>query len=425
MSTARFPSRADKRALGDITNHLSHNDHPLPLKPNANVAKPRRTAVTKNVGAIAARRAAKASAALSCDTTLSPMSTSTTAPRARLSARNARHAGKTAIAVARAAAAAAAVSCKLHFPSEISAASARAPLLRSVLTVPPTVVDIDAPHFANHLYAAEYACDIHANFVAAETKFMPDPAYMTRQADITVRMRAILIDWLVDVHQKFRLEPETLHLTVNIIDRFLEVTQVVRRKLQLVGVTAMFIASKYEEIYAPEVGDFVYISDKAYTKDEILCMEAFILNALNFDVTVPSSLTFMQRCLSAAKAISGTELMAHRHLTHYLIELALQDSAMLEFRPSVRAAAACSLSARLCRVALPWDRSMEFHSGGWSEGDIADCEGEMARLLEHERDATGTNKLTAVKRKFSSDKFSGISANVPSSVDYMMDCSDE
>ncbi|KAI0567813.1 Cyclin [Gracilaria domingensis] len=352
------------------------------------------------------------------------MSTGTTAPRARLSARQARHAGNAANAVARAAAAAAAVSCKLHFPIEHAAVTACPPLLRPVLTVPSSVLDIDAQHAVNHLYASEYACDIHSNFVHVETKFMPDPAYMTRQADITVRMRAILIDWLVDVHQKFKLEPETLHLTVNIIDRFLEVTQVVRRKLQLVGVTAMFIASKYEEIYAPEVGDFVYISDKAYTKDEILSMEAFILNALNFDVTVPSSLTFMRRCLNAAKTISGTDLAAHRHLTHYLIELALQDSAMLEFRPSVRAAAACRLSARLCRMALPWDRSMKFHSGGWSEHDIADCEAEMIRLLEHERDLTGTNKLTAVKRKFASDKFSAISANVPRT-DYMMDCSDE
>ena len=66
-------------------------------------------------------------------------------------------------------------------------------------------------------------------------------------------MRAILIDWLVEVHLKFKLVPETLYLTVNLIDRYLEKVEVMREKLQLIGVTAMLIASKYEEIYAPEV----------------------------------------------------------------------------------------------------------------------------------------------------------------------------
>lgn len=83
-------------------------------------------------------------------------------------------------------------------------------------------------------------------------------------------MRAILVDWLIEVHYKFKLLPETLFLTVNLIDRFLEREAIHRTKLQLVGVTSMLIASKYEEIYAPEVKDFVYITDRAYQKEEIL-----------------------------------------------------------------------------------------------------------------------------------------------------------
>ena len=86
-------------------------------------------------------------------------------------------------------------------------------------------------------------------------------------------MRKILFDWLVDVHLKFKLTPETLYLTFNIIDRFLSKQNVPRKKLQLVGVTSMFIASKYEEIYAPEVKDFAYVTDKAYTKKAILQCE--------------------------------------------------------------------------------------------------------------------------------------------------------
>ena len=86
-------------------------------------------------------------------------------------------------------------------------------------------------------------------------------------------MRSILIDWLVEVHLKFKLVPESLYLTVNLIDRYLEREQVHRSKLQLVGVTAMLIACKYEEIYPPIVKDFVYITDNAYTKEEILEQE--------------------------------------------------------------------------------------------------------------------------------------------------------
>ena len=93
------------------------------------------------------------------------------------------------------------------------------------------------------------------------------------QTDIHEKMRAILVDWLVDVHYKFKLVPETLYLTINLIDRYLQKEPVTRQQLQLVGVTAMLIASKYEEIYAPIVKDFVYITDNAYTKEEILSME--------------------------------------------------------------------------------------------------------------------------------------------------------
>lgn len=95
---------------------------------------------------------------------------------------------------------------------------------------------------------------------------MASPTYMQRQEDINEKMRAILIDWIIEVHLKFKLLPETLFLTVNLIDRYLEQVQIRRTNLQLVGVTAMLIATKYEEIYGPVVDDFVYITDNAYTK---------------------------------------------------------------------------------------------------------------------------------------------------------------
>ena len=76
------------------------------------------------------------------------------------------------------------------------------------------------------------------------------------------KMRAVLIDWLVEVHQQFSMLQETLYLTIAILDRFLQksASKISRKSLQLVGVTAMFIASKYEEMYAPEIGEFLPFS---------------------------------------------------------------------------------------------------------------------------------------------------------------------
>ena len=96
--------------------------------------------------------------------------------------------------------------------------------------------------------------------------------------------------------------PETLFLTVNLIDRYLEKKQIMRTRLQLLAVAALLIASKYEEIYVPEISDFVFITDKAYTKEEILEMESSILRTLEFNITVPSSYRFLQRFCKVAKA---------------------------------------------------------------------------------------------------------------------------
>ena len=134
-----------------------------------------------------------------------------------------------------------------------------------------------------------------------EEKDLPGPNYMNRQNDVNEKMRGILVDWIIEVHLKFKLLPETLFLTVGLIDRYLEKTQIMRTKLQLVAVSAMLIASKYEEIYAPEVRDFVFITDNAYTREEILTMEMSILTTLQFNITSPSAFRFLERFRQVAK----------------------------------------------------------------------------------------------------------------------------
>ena len=87
---------------------------------------------------------------------------------------------------------------------------------------------------------------------------------MSKQTRIDAALREVLVDWLVEVGEEYKLQRETLHLCVNYIDRFLTHVPVARSKLQLVGVGCMLVAAKYEEIHPPAVDEFVYISDNTY-----------------------------------------------------------------------------------------------------------------------------------------------------------------
>lgn len=229
--------------------------------------------------------------------------------------------------------------------------------------------------------------------------------------EITERMRALLIDWLVQVHSRFQLLQETLYLTVAILDRFLQVRfafcvqtpvrasppppvllqvqPVSRRKLQLVGVTAMLVACKYEEMFAPDIGDFAYITDNAFTKTQILEMEQVILGSLKFQLGRPLPLHFLRRASKVAnvslsvfqgccgRSFTGANMLkmsvsfeivlvfepslifscqsdVERHtLAKYLMELTLLDYHMVHYRPSEVAAASLCLS-QLLLEGLPW-----------------------------------------------------------------------
>merc|ERR1712096_522996 len=177
----------------------------------------------------------------------------------------------------------------------------------------------------------EYVNDIYCYLRHLETVQCIEAEYLAGQTEILPKMRAVLIDWLVGVQLQFHLLQETLYTTVAIIDRFLqvEVGAVSRNKLQLVGVAAMLVAAKYEEIYAPEVKDFVYITDRAYTEKDILRMEIRILATLKFDLGRPLPLHFLRR---ASKA-GGVEAATHT-LAKYIVELSLGVYNLCDLPPS-------------------------------------------------------------------------------------------
>ena len=131
-----------------------------------------------------------------------------------------------------------------------------------------------------HLFVTDYASYILGHMLSSQSSMLPSPSYMSQQADLNPRMREILIDWLTEVSHKFRLQEETMLLSVSIVDRFLSVQTVGRRRLQLVGCVGMLLACKYEEMLVPEVDDFVHVSDKAYSREELIECEGTVLNAL-------------------------------------------------------------------------------------------------------------------------------------------------
>ena len=164
---------------------------------------------------------------------------------------------------------------------------------------------------------------------------MPDPHYMSKQKDLQWKMRSILIDWLAEVHTKFKLLPETLFLTINIVDRFLSIRQVTLDKLQLVGITALFIAAKYEEVYVPGINQFVYITDGCYTNSQIIKAERYMLSVLGFNLQFPNPLNFLRRCSKADDYNIQT-----RTLAKYFMEAMLLDETFLAHPPSKTTAAA-------------------------------------------------------------------------------------
>lgn len=122
-----------------------------------------------------------------------------------------------------------------------------------VAPVPADVHDIDQDDIGNPQQCAEYVGEIYAYMMELERRHAVPTDHLSIQAqNVKPQMRAILVDWLQEVHQRFKLIPETMYLTVDILDRFLAIQPIARTKLQLVGVTSMLIASKYEEMYPPD-----------------------------------------------------------------------------------------------------------------------------------------------------------------------------
>lgn len=204
------------------------------------------------------------------------------------------------------------------------------------------VEDLDREDLDDPLMVAEYVVEIFDYLKKLEVSTKPNADYMEHQEDLEWKMRGILVDWLIEVHTRFHLLPETLFLAVNIIDRFLSTKVVQLDRLQLVGVTAMFIASKYEEVLSPHVANFRHVADDGFTESEILSAERYVLTALDYDLSYPNPMNFLRRISKADNYDIQT-----RTLGKYLMEISLLDHRFMHYLPSHVAAASMFLARKI------------------------------------------------------------------------------
>ncbi|PWZ09700.1 Cyclin-A1-1 [Zea mays] len=281
----------------------------------------------------------------------------------------------------------------------------------------------DRPHFSDSMDVAEFnwrkhspnhytykdprlsttlACEIYESLREAETRKMPPTNFLeTTQTDMSKTMRAILIDWLVEVTEEYRLVPETLYLTVNYIDRYLSVKEISRHRLQLVGVACLLIAAKYEEICPPLVEELCYITDYSYTKEEVLQMEASVLNNLKFEMTVPTAKCFLRRFVRVAQVPDKGSSLHLEFLVNYICELSLLEYSLLCYLPSMVAASSVFLAKFiLMPIKNPWNSSLSYYTR-YTPSELRGCVRVLHRLF---RLGPGSN-LPAIREKYSQHKY--------------------
>lgn len=166
--------------------------------------------------------------------------------------------------------------------------------------------------------SSEYVEEIYEAIRSREAFYLPKVEYMTKQPDLTEHMRTVLVDWLVEVAEEYKLLSETLYMSINYVDRFLSNFTIPKEKLQLLGVTCMLIASKFEEVFAPGAEEFAFITDHTYKKSEIFEMEGLVLSALSFNLLAPTPRAFHKRLFKASNASELTMRLTEVKYVPYL-----------------------------------------------------------------------------------------------------------
>lgn len=263
-------------------------------------------------------------------------------------------------------------------------------------------------------HVPEYSAEIMEYFLDIERTLYSSRCYMEHQTEVTDRMRKILVDWLSDVVSEFKHHPETFFLAVDIIDRYLQVREVPRAKLQLVGITAILIAAKHEEVWPPTVNDCVVVTANTYTAREVIDMERDVACGLRFKFTVPTVYPLACRFLD-----SGSATQPVRDAAFMYLESAVHCYPLLTYLPSRIAAACVALgglhisyntveeSATTC-LSRFWTRDMSAVSRGIGFEELQPVAEQLLQFAQ--RLCSSSSRLQAVRRKYLSQRYSAVAA---------------
>ncbi|XP_033246507.1 G2/mitotic-specific cyclin-B-like isoform X3 [Drosophila miranda] len=274
------------------------------------------------------------------------------------------------------------------------------------------IEDIDAHDKDNLVLVSEYVNEIYDYLYKLEIEQPIHNDHLAGQKEVSHKMRAVLIDWINEVHLQFHLAAETFQLAVAIIDRYLQVVKDTKRSnLQLVGVTALFIATKYEELFPPAINDFVFITDDTYSAREIRMMELQIFKAIDCNLSRPLPISFLRRYSKAAGAEDE-----HHAMSKYFVELTLVDYDMASYKPSEIAAASLFLALHLLngnyRASTGFDDEhwtpTLAHYSRYTATHLRPITRQIAKLA---RDAPQA-KLKAIYNKYQGQKFQKIALRI-------------
>ncbi|KAF3605263.1 hypothetical protein DY000_02045515 [Brassica cretica] len=256
---------------------------------------------------------------------------------------------------------------------------------------------------SNQLEVAEYVDDIYQFYWTAEALNPALGYYLSTQTKVSPVTRGILINWLIEVHSKFDLMHETLYLTMNLLDRYLSQVPVQKNEMQLIGLTALLLASKYEDYWHPRIKDLISISAETYTREQILGMERIMLKQLKFRLNEATPYVFMLRFLKAAQ--SNKKL---QQLSFYLIELCLVEYEALKFKPSLLCASAIYVARCTLHMTPVWTALLISHTH-YNVSQMKDCSDMILRFHK----AAKTGKLRVTYDKYMKSERSNVAVLKP------------
>lgn len=267
--------------------------------------------------------------------------------------------------------------------------------------------DLDTDEKSDICMVVEYTNEIFSHLYKREKETTPTHNYLLdTQSAYYLRpsMRAILIDWLVEVHEKFQCYPETLFLTINLMDRFLSKNKVTLSKLQLLAVTSLFIAAKFEEVNLPKLSDYAYITDGAASKNDIKNAEMFMLTSLEFNIGWPNPMNFLRRISKADRYDFQT-----RSIAKFLLEFIMCCHKFVDIKPSVTSAMAMFVAKKITekdQTKPIWDETFKHYSGGIDPLNDSEFQSNCKKLIKEI--ANPTTKLDSLVLKFKKPRYGAI-----------------